>query len=83
MKTLIISLIVICLSFIQGFAQENLILNPNLYGIGSWDEDSLGNHRVVVHVEKKPDIVWAHIPWRRRDLNPENKGIIIVNASTG
>lgn len=25
----------------------------------------------------------ASIPWRRRDANPEQKGIIVINASTG
>ena len=25
----------------------------------------------------------AYIPWRRRDANPEQKGIIVINASTG
>ncbi|NOZ22557.1 MAG: hypothetical protein GXP25_15855 [Planctomycetes bacterium] len=28
-------------------------------------------------------IVWAHIPWRRRDVHPEKKGIRIVDAKTG
>lgn len=25
----------------------------------------------------------AYIPWRRRDANPEQKGIIVINVSTG
>lgn len=52
------------------------------YGIGSWEADSLGNHRAVIHVSKKADAVWAHIPWRRRDFNPEKKNIIIIDAKT-
>jgi len=53
------------------------------YTVGQWDADSLGNHRVVLHVSQKSDVVWAHIPWRRRDLHPENKSIILVDAFTG
>ena len=43
------------------------------YGTGSWDSDSLGNHRVIIQVNQKADALWAHIPWRRRDANPEKK----------
>jgi hypothetical protein len=55
------------------------------YRIGAWDADSLGNHRVVLRVESKQvrDAVWAHITWRRRDLQPEQKKFIIVDAATG
>jgi hypothetical protein len=30
-----------------------------------------------------PDAVLVSIPWRRRDRNPEEKGIIVVDAATG
>ena len=83
MKLLSFTLIIVCLAFLAGNAQENSVLNPGLYGTGNWDEDSLGNHRVVVNVEKEADVVWAHIPWRRRDFNPEEKGVIVVNATSG
>ena len=53
------------------------------YGIGSWDADSLGSHRAVVRVSIKADAVRVHIPWRRRDFNPEKKNIIIIDAKTG
>ena len=52
------------------------------YGVGSWDENSYGNHRAVVHVSEKVDAVWVRIPWRRRDYNPEDKNIIIIDAKT-
>ena len=54
-----------------------------LYGLGNWDADSLGNHRVVVSVERPADAVLATIEWRRRDLNPEDKNLIVVDATTG
>ncbi len=31
----------------------------------------------------KPAVVQVRIPWRRRDLEPEKKNIIVVDASTG
>lgn len=45
------------------------------YGVGNWPEEGRGNHRAVIRVEKDADIVWAHIPWRRRDPNPQEKQI--------
>ncbi len=83
MKILYLTLIITCLSIRSGVAQEKVLLNPDNYGIGNWDADSLGNHRVVVKVEKATNVAWAHIPWRRRDLNPEKKGIIIVDSASG
>jgi hypothetical protein len=68
------------------------------YSIGRWDPESgLGNHRVVLRVEsplapkaipakggrKKPVAVRVIIPWRRRDLDPEKKSVIFVDAATG
>ena len=56
---------------------------PELYGVGTWNADSLGNHRVVVSVDKPSDAVLATIQWRRRDLKPEDKNIIVIDAATG
>lgn len=53
------------------------------YGTGQWDADSLGNHRIVVAVDQPADAVLATLDWRRKDLNPEEKGVIIVDAATG
>jgi len=52
------------------------------YGIGSWDEDLYGNHRIVIQVNEKADAVWVHVPWRRRDVNPEKKAAILIDAQT-
>ena len=56
---------------------------PALYGTGEWDEDSLGNHRVVLRVEENADIVRAFISWRRRDHVPVKRGIIIIESNSG
>ena len=50
------------------------------YGTGSWDCESLGNHRAVVRVDKPAEAVWAHIEWRRRDKAPEEKNVVVVRA---
>lgn len=53
------------------------------YGTGQWDRQKFGNHRVVIRVTKDTDVVWVHVPWRRRDNNPAAKAIIMVDASSG
>ena len=58
------------------------LTDASKFGVGHWDADSLGNHRVVVHVSHKEGAVWAHIPWRRRDTHPEEKNIIVVDGQT-
>ena len=57
--------------------------SDNLYGTGEWDADSLGNHRAVVAVDKPCDAVLTTLQWRRRDSDPDKKGIIIIDAATG
>ncbi|HEY3380721.1 MAG TPA: glycoside hydrolase domain-containing protein [Vicinamibacterales bacterium] len=53
------------------------------YTTGSWDADTLGNHRVVLEVRAQAGAVWAHVPWRRRDTNPEAKHLLVVDGQTG
>ena len=53
------------------------------YTTGTWDADTLGNHRVVLEVAAPADAVRARIPWRRRDTNPEKKNLIVVDAQSG
>ena len=70
-----------CAAFPAGlFAQ---LPTAEWYGTGVWNADSLGNHRVVVSVDEPADAVLASLEWRRKDQNPEKKGIIIVDAATG
>ena len=49
------------------------------YGTGTWDPDTYGNHRAVIRVARKAEAVWAHIPWRRRDPDPDKKQILVVD----
>lgn len=54
------------------------------YRIGRWNPDSFGNQRVVLHVAPASlpakGLVRALIPWRRRDVHPELKRIIVTDA---
>ena len=51
------------------------------YGVGDWPE-KFGNHRARIQVGEKADAVWVHIPWRRRDADPQDKEIIVIDATT-
>jgi hypothetical protein len=51
------------------------------YGVGGWNPDSLGNHRARVRVVGSSEAVRVHLPWRRRDTEPERKRIIVTAAS--
>ena len=80
MKQLLFTLF--CL-FAYSSLQAQAVPTDELYGVGTWNADSLGNHRVIVSVDKPADAVLATIDWRRRDLNPEAKNLIVVDAATG
>ena len=80
MKQLLFTLF--CL-FAYSSLQAQAVPTDELYGVGIWNADSLGNHRVIVSVDKPADAVLATIDWRRRDLNPEAKILIVVDAATG
>jgi len=49
---------------------------------GDWNSDSLGNHRAVVHFKGATRVAKVTIPWRRRDFNPQNKHLVVVDAKT-
>ncbi len=57
--------------------------DESLYGTAFWEADTLGNHRAVVRVNASADIAKIYLPWRRRDHQPDQKGLIIVDAQTG
>ena len=69
MKQLLFTLF--CL-FAYSSLQAQAVPTDELYGVGIWNADSLGNHRVIVSVDKPADAVLATIDWRRRDLTPVN-----------
>ena len=48
------------------------------YGIGTWEADSLGNHRAVLQVASAHDAVVVRIPWRRRDHTPGQIDAIVM-----
>ena len=50
--------------------------------LGSWNPDSLGNQRVVLHVAARDSsgAVRVVIAWRRRDTLPEGKRLVVTDA---
>ncbi|MDD4698100.1 MAG: DUF6067 family protein [Fermentimonas sp.] len=47
-----------------------------------WNE-SLGNHRAVINVEKSSEVVSLKFEWRRHDADVAERSLIIINAETG
>ena len=54
MKQLLFTLF--CL-FAYSSLQAQAVPTDELYGVGIWNADSLGNHRVIVSVDKPADAV--------------------------
>ncbi len=48
-----------------------------------WAIDQRGDQRAVVSVTQAASAVRVDLPWRRRDSNPQNKNIVVVDATTG
>jgi len=48
-----------------------------------WNADSLGNQRAVVNYTGAGKLARVIIEWRRRDMDPESKRIIVQDAKTG
>ena len=47
-----------------------------------WDTDSLGNHRAVITFNGTGNVAKTMIAWRRRDVDPWDKRIIVEDAKT-
>src|ERR1700710_1972608 len=75
-KTLFVFLLIV--AGMHGYSQKIPYTNCT----NCWAPDSLGNHRAVIDFTGTGQIAKVIIPWRRRDLNPENKRVIIQDAKT-
>ncbi|MDR3262027.1 MAG: DUF6067 family protein [Tannerella sp.] len=65
----------------QAFAPDGI---PFTIADSSWNVDGVGNHRAVVVVNHtKQDAVQVTLPWRRPDMRPDTKRIIVVDAASG
>lgn len=71
-------ILLLLLAGINGYSQSI----PYSDCTNCWVADSLGNHRVVIDFNGTGKIAKVIIPWRRRDLNPELKRVIIQDAKT-
>lgn len=72
----------LCLASAALLTSKALAAESIPYRVGKWPE-KWGNHRAVVRVNRAADAVWAHVPWRRRDAQPEKKAVAVVDAATG
>jgi hypothetical protein len=62
-------------------ASTVLWAQPQTFGSGAnlrWDADHYGNHRYLVQVTRPADAVHVVIPWRRRDVHPEQVAVIVT-----
>jgi len=84
MRKFLVILAMLLLSITVYAQNTDYTFNPNLstvkYGVGFWSESSHGNHRAVVSVDSASSAVLANVEWRRRDINPEEKAIIVENS---
>lgn len=66
----------------RSFAPDGV---PFVVADSAWNVDMRGNHRAVVKVTGvgKCNAVEAVLPWRRPDMRPETKKIVVVDAQTG
>jgi len=65
---------------------EPLMVDEVLHKVSDrgWDVNRRGNHRALVSVKKGDSKgVRVRLPWRRPDLDPGRKRVIIVDAATG
>ncbi len=80
-KNILLSIITLCLVAFGNNVSAQQVIYSN--GNNSWNPDVLGNHRAVVQFTGKGDVAKVVIEWRRRDENPEQKKIIVVDAKSG
>ena len=64
----------------QVFAPDGI---PFVVADSMWNVDMRGNHRAVIQVSNSNTAVKAVLPWRRPDLRPDTKKIVVVDAQTG
>ncbi|MFE7705612.1 glycoside hydrolase domain-containing protein [Streptomyces sp. NPDC057486] len=50
-------------------------------GLGSWDSDMYGNHRILVRAPAGGPVLGAELPWRRRDPDPGAVDVLVLAPS--
>jgi hypothetical protein len=76
-KTCLLLLMVLSASVSLANAQDV----PYHVGNNTWNPDSLGNHRAVVKVMSQAKVAAVIIPWRVRQMNPDQQ-VVVVDAAT-
>ncbi len=62
--------------------EDDALIDEVPYGTGNWNEKRYGNHRAVCRVSEESGAVFVRIPWRRRDLNPDQKEVLVIDGTT-
>lgn len=68
-------------ALVAAAASASLELPIAQYGIGQWNARGFGNHRAVLTVAQAAPAVEAYIPWRRRDVKPETKAVLVFDST--
>ncbi|MEW2489972.1 glycoside hydrolase domain-containing protein [Streptomyces sp. NPDC048411] len=50
-------------------------------GLGSWDSDMYGNHRILVRATSGGPVFGTELPWRRRDPDPGAVDVLVLAPS--
>lgn len=79
MKNFYLTVLLIGITSFYANAQEIKYTN----GKNNWNADSLGNQRALVRFIGTDKVAKVVINWRRSDVNPSVKAIIIEDAKTG
>ena len=69
----------------RNFAPDGI---PFTIADSAWNVDMLGNHRLIVTVDSAAgsnnlNAIKATLPWRRSDMRPETKKIVVMDSETG
>jgi hypothetical protein len=71
----LLTLILVCSATLFGQTRYTVPARP-------WPE-SMGNHRAIVRIAKSADAIRVTIPWRRHDVDPDQKRLMVIEASSG
>ncbi|QNS02914.1 glycoside hydrolase domain-containing protein [Streptomyces xanthii] len=50
-------------------------------GVGDWDTEAYGNHRVLVRAAQAGPVLGVELPWRRRDPDPHLVDVVVLAPS--
>ena len=79
-KSLYLRAIALSLSLLSWSGMLFAQMPPFTVAPAPWNADQFGNIRAVVNVEAAEKTAFARIEWRRRDIDPAEKAIIVTTS---